>query len=220
MQNSICLVFLIALVCSGCATAVPLMKIKEEIDRYGYTVADHGLPNAYVISTSLPKGMLEDEYRWYVNVAAGRTCKHLGFDYFDTSLRAFVHESRNLIHEQTDVYCLKTQKLRGLSIKFERADKNPYNGVVEVSDFQKDRSFLQIGDYILMVNNSLVSRYNDIMRAVYTVIYTKPKATSIPIDIIRDGKQMHFDEPITNTVYDAYGPDDLKKFEAWVGAQK
>lgn len=187
-------IFLLAF--AGCASnQVPFQKNDGGV---GYSVETKGSAN-FFIKTNLPSDFEQNSIKRYVARAVGEECLQQGFKYFDYTA------PMNGISEG---FCFKENKRKALAVTFEEEGLTelPPKFVIKSLN-QKTNSKLLIGDKITKVEGREVTSVSELKSLAFQ--FGQKDMANTSVEVIRNGKDLIFSEPLADLSFSAFGPDSL-----------
>ncbi len=191
------IIYGIFIVLMGCASQeVPFQKLNNGI---GYTVEQKS-KNNLIIKANIPPSILTRTKTRYFARAVGEECLKLGFAYFDYT---------EPVDSASEGFCFPNNKRIAFAIKFkmDKLDSVPPEFIVEYLN-QKAKTFLQINDKIIKINDIEPHSIAELKKYAFSL--GEKNIQSVKIELLRNGKTLHIEEPMAVLSSGSYGPEDLQ----------
>lgn len=187
---------LMSFILIGCTTA-PKFGLSSD-GSSGYHVIDKQ-KNVLEVRLQLPSDTSDKDLLYYGQRAVAEECLKRGFDYSN-----FSEDSKI----QYTGYCYPTNEYKALAITFEKDGlaTTPSKFIIESLN-NKSSTLLQIKDEVLTIAGNKITSMTQVKNIIFE---ESKKSNSVPITLIRNGKNINIIEPLAQFKSALAGPEDLK----------
>lgn len=181
---------------TACATTPQFQKKSSD---FGYSTTDLSSKTHFRVTVDLPEETSRETKSGYAFRAIGEECASRGYQHFDYSTES----------ESTFIgFCYATPEKKALGVVFATVDENSTDKKFVVESFSnKPSTQLKVGDQVTDIANQKLTSLGQLKSIVATA---DPKANSLKIKIVRDGKTSEVTEPLVLLKGALAGPAELE----------
>ncbi|MEK6628649.1 MAG: hypothetical protein AABY53_08480 [Bdellovibrionota bacterium] len=166
----------------------------------GYVIQDLSSKDNFRVIVQLPAETPEKYTHDYGSRAAGEECVERGFQFFDVG---------KLAPSAFEGFCFTDSTRKSLTITFQMNGlaSSPQRFIIEGLNSKKNTQ-LQVNDEVLSIANEIPTSIAHVKSLVF--IASSNKRTSLPVKVMRQGKEVTVTEPIVDLKNGAFGESYLE----------